>query len=53
MKSRLKAPEIKRLRLKHDNLLSRFASNFNLRRYTMMAEDFKARAYTRPLFSST
>jgi len=33
MKPTLKAPEYKRLKLKHYNPLSRFAFNFNLRRY--------------------
>ena len=36
MKSKLKAPGTKRLKLKYDNLLSRFAFNFNLRHYTMV-----------------
>ena len=34
MKSRLKAPGPKRLKLRYDNLLSSFAFKFNLRRYT-------------------
>jgi len=33
MKPMLKAPGGKRLKLKHDNLLSSFACNLNLRRY--------------------
>ena len=33
----LKAPGTKRLKLKHDKLLSSFAFKFNLRRYTMLA----------------
>ena len=33
MKPTLKSPETKRLNLKYDNLLSKFAFNFNLRRY--------------------
>jgi len=37
MKSKLKAPGTERLKLKHDNLLSRFAFNFNLRRYNTAA----------------
>jgi len=35
MKPMLKAPGTKRLKLKYIKLLSRFAFNFNLRRYTM------------------
>ena len=34
MKSKLKAPGTKRLKLKYDVLLSSFAFSFNLRRYT-------------------
>jgi hypothetical protein len=34
IKPTLKAPGYERLKLEHDNLLSRFAFNFNLRRYT-------------------
>ena len=34
IKYKLKAPRTKRLKLKHDVLLSSFAFNFNLRRYT-------------------
>ena len=33
VKPTLKAPGIKRLKLRYDELLSNFASNFNLRRY--------------------
>ena len=33
MKFMLKAPETKRLKVRHDGLLSNFAFNFNLRRY--------------------
>ena len=33
-KPTLKAPEPKRLKLRYDTLLSNFAFNFNLRRYT-------------------
>ena len=35
MKSKLKAPETKPLKLKYDNLLHVFAFNFNLRRYNL------------------
>jgi len=35
IKSKLKAPGIKRLKLKYDELLSNFAFKFNLRRYTL------------------
>jgi hypothetical protein len=34
MKSKFKAPGIKRLKLTYENMLSRFALNVNLRRYT-------------------
>jgi len=34
MKSKLKAPGAKRLKLKYYNLLSNFAFNLNMRRYT-------------------
>jgi hypothetical protein len=34
MKPMLKAPGTERLKLKYDNLVSRFAFKFNLRRYT-------------------
>jgi len=37
MKSTLKAPGSERLKLKCDDLLSKFAFNFNLRRYTKVA----------------
>ena len=68
IKPTLTAPKSKRLKLKHDELLSTYAFDFNLRRYTMavpvvadVAEMFKAvdggamaaGAYTRPLLSST
>jgi len=33
MKSKLKPPGTKRLKLKYDNVISSFAFNFNLRRY--------------------
>jgi hypothetical protein len=36
MKCKLKAPGTERLKLKHDNLLSKFAFKFNLRRYMMV-----------------
>ena len=39
MKSKLKAPGTKRLRLKYDGPLSSFAFNFNLRRYTQELSD--------------
>jgi len=39
MKPMLKAPGTKRLKLKYDILLSSFAFNFNLRRYTKL-DDF-------------
>jgi hypothetical protein len=35
MKSTLKAPRSKRLKLEHEKLLSNFAFNFNLRRYAV------------------
>ena len=38
MKSKLKAPGTKLLKLKYDNLLSNFAFNFNLRRYNKNAD---------------
>jgi len=62
IKPTLKAPGTERLKLKYEELLSKFGFKFNLRRYT---EDVKARecyvgnlswagAHTRPpLFSST
>ena len=37
MKPTLKAPGSKRLKLEHEKLLSNFAFNFNLRRYTEVA----------------
>jgi hypothetical protein len=59
----LKAPGTERWNLKHDELLSRFYFNFNLRRYNVAALrrlvknhidiNQAAGAYTRPLFSST
>ena len=60
MKPKLKPPGTKRLKLKHDVLLSTFAFKFNLRRYTLyqqllawMVHGLLAGAYTRPLLSST
>jgi len=67
MKPQLKPPGTKRLKLEYDGLLSNFGFKFNLRRYIMeyfmklikrkhgqdVSGDVKARAYTRPLFSST
>jgi len=55
MKPQLKAPVIKRLKPYHVKLLSKSASKFSSRRYTMgkdqeesmMEEVFGARAYTR------
>jgi len=38
IKPMLKAPGIKRLKLNYDCLLSNFAFDFNMRRYTMPAE---------------
>jgi len=38
IKPRLKAPGTKRLKLKYDNLLSRFAFKCNLRRYHSVAQ---------------
>jgi hypothetical protein len=35
MRSMLKAPDTQRLKLKNDNLLSNFAFEFNLRRYSV------------------
>ena len=43
IKATLKAPGSKRLKLKHDNLLSHFAFRFNLRRYT------KAKSHPAPV----
>ena len=37
IKSKLKPPGIERLKLKHDNLLSRFAFKFDFRRYRMVS----------------
>ena len=39
MKTKSKAPGTKRLKLKYDILLSRFAFNFNLRRYNLLCGD--------------
>jgi hypothetical protein len=61
MKSTLKAPGSKRLKLEHRKLLSKFALNSRLRRFTEEALLvpppvpnllLEARAYPRPLFSS-
>jgi hypothetical protein len=42
MKTKLTAPGTKRLKVKHDDLLSRFAFKFNLRRYSMvLKQQFK------------
>jgi hypothetical protein len=59
----LKAPGIKRLKLKFDDPLPNFAFKFNLRRYNEVmsfhacganvGDMYEAGAYTRPLFSST
>ena len=38
MKLKFKLPGNKRLKLKRDGLLSKFAFKFNLRRYTMVAK---------------
>jgi len=50
IKSTLKAPGTKRLKLKRDEPLSNFAFNFKLRRYTPVddAETAVARAATQP-----
>jgi len=64
IKPTLKAPATKRLKVKHDQLLSSFAFNFILRRYIAVQHaagtlsldrwaSFKAGAYNRPLISST
>ena len=61
IKSTLKAPGIKLLKLKYDEPLSNFAFKFNLRRYIeeLNADLFRrcmepvAGAYTRPRFGST
>jgi hypothetical protein len=42
MKLKLKAPGIERFKLKYDNLLSFFAFNFNLRRYTLGTGEYFA-----------
>ena len=51
IRTTLKAPGTKRLKLKHDELLSNVAFKFNLRRY--IEEYLQAGAYTRPLVTST
>jgi len=43
IKSPLKAPGTKRLKLEHDNLLSKFAFKFNLRRFTEAWRDGRIR----------
>ena len=57
MKPKLKAPGTNRLKLNSDTLLSSFAFNFNLRRYSWAlrttSSNSSAGAYTRPRFSST
>jgi hypothetical protein len=65
MKCNLKAPGTKRLKVKHDDLLSSLGFNFNSRRYNKRGEvkisDFgvsgqlanSAGAYTRPLSGSS
>jgi len=60
MKLNLKPPGTERLKLECDDALSNFSFNFNLRCYTVVRETtaapfptLTARAYTRPLFSST
>ena len=61
IKPKLELPGTKRLKLKCGVLLSNFAFNFNLRRYTMeelmtastLTSTFEAGAYTRSLFGST
>ena len=45
IKPTLKAPGAKRLKLKCDELLSSFAFNFNLRRYTSCRDDRFAAIY--------
>jgi hypothetical protein len=42
IKPSLKAPGIKRLKLKYDKPLSNFAFKFNLRRYTMVGRAVEA-----------
>jgi hypothetical protein len=54
----LKPPETKRLKLKHDVPLSKFAFKFTLRGYILAQPaitvgSLQAGAYTRPLLSST
>jgi len=44
MKPKLKPPGTKRLKLQCDLLLSSYAFKFGLRRYTMAAEEWTARA---------
>ena len=55
MKPMLKAPGITRLKLQHDEPPSRFAFNFNLRRYSKgkHMQMLQAGAYTRSHFRST
>jgi hypothetical protein len=43
MKPKLKPPGTKRLRLKHDGLLSNFGFKFNLGRYTTEVSQFEWR----------
>ena len=53
---KLKGPGSKRLKLKHDRLLSicyRFAFTFNLRRYTVALKRKMKKALGRGLYSST
>ena len=50
MKSMLKAPGTKRLKLTYDKLLSSFGSKFNLRRYTkVVGEKAERLVDARPL----
>ena len=44
----LKAPVSKHLKLKHYQLLSSFAFNFNLRRYIMVTRGLKPTPYQNP-----
>jgi len=64
VKTVLKAPGTKRLKLQHGDVLSSFAFNSNLRRYiegrrlhqavsSVQQRWVEVGAYTRPLFSST
>jgi hypothetical protein len=54
MISKLKAPGTKRLKLKYDELLSKVAFKFNLRRYTVGANCLTLAAFHgRGLHSST